>query len=103
MKRIPPQLKRQQMLQQVRDIYARLAERPLERNCQSTTRCCRFQLTGQTPFLTRGEALLARTAAKAAGRRKAPLPPDGSCPLLAHDGKCAIYEDRPFACRTHFC
>lgn len=103
MKRIPPQLKRQQLLQEVREVYQKLEERPLDRQCQSTTRCCRFRLTGQTPFLTRGEALLARSAAKAAGRRKWPVPADGSCPLLGAEGKCSIYADRPFACRTHFC
>ncbi len=93
----------QTLLKRVQEVYARLAERPIERHCTSRTDCCRFRLTGQTPFLTRGEALLARQAARAAGRKKLPLPADGSCPLLGQDGRCTIYDSRPFACRTHFC
>ncbi|MDB6069573.1 MAG: hypothetical protein JWL81_744, partial [Verrucomicrobiales bacterium] len=84
-------------------IYARLATRPIERNCTGISDCCRFRLTGQTPFLTRGEALIARQAARAAGRKKLTFPADGSCPLLGPEGRCTIYHSRPFACRTHFC
>ena len=94
---------RTSLLGEVRNIYERLARRPLERNCTGRTDCCRFRLTGQTPFLTRGEALVARQAARAAGRKKLLLPADGSCPLLGQDGRCTIYGSRPFACRTHFC
>lgn len=94
---------RTQLLQQVRDIYVRLSKRPIDRNCTGLSDCCRFRLTGQTPFLTRGEALVARQAARAAGKKKIPLPADGSCPLLGSDGRCTIYDSRPFACRTHFC
>ena len=91
------------LLSQVREVYARLAQRPIERNCLNRTDCCRFRLTGRTPFLTRGEALVAHSAARAAGKKKLPLPADGSCPLLGPDGRCTIYDSRPFACRTHFC
>jgi len=29
---------------------------------------------------------------------------DGACPLLKREtGRCMIYSDRPFGCRTHFC
>lgn len=91
------------LLHQVREIYVRLAQRPVERNCTGISDCCRFRLTGQTPFLTRGEALVARQAARAVGRKKLVSPADGSCPLLGPDGRCTIYQSRPFACRTHFC
>ena len=91
------------LLREVREIYTRLAARPLERSCTGRTDCCRFRLTGQTPFLTRGEALVARQAARTAGKKKLPVPADGSCPMLGADGRCTIYESRPFACRTHFC
>ena len=94
---------RSDLLSKVRQVYERLAHRPIERNCTGLTDCCRFRLTGQTPFLTRGEALVARQAASAAGKKKLPLPADGSCPLLGPIGRCTIYESRPFACRTHFC
>jgi uncharacterized protein len=91
--------------EKVRAIYDALALRPVIRNCIARTECCRFRLTGETPHLTKGEALLAAKAFRASGRRSLPAPgPDGACPLLSRgDGRCTIYEDRPFACRTHFC
>lgn len=56
------------------------------------------------PFVTRGEALVAARAFKATGRKSLPTRADGSCPLLKDaTGGCLIYNDRPFACRTHFC
>ncbi len=90
----------------VRAIYAELANRPVERNCTQLTECCRFKLTGATPYLTKGEALVAAHGVKASGRKAVPEPPpgkDGACPLLKADGKCLVYADRPFGCRTHFC
>lgn len=88
----------------VRQIYAELATRPVERQCLRRTECCQFKLTGLTPYLTKGEAALAARAWRASGRTKIPSPADGSCPMLEpHSGKCLIYADRPFGCRTHFC
>ena len=94
--------RRQALLAGVRAIYKELAARPLERDCTGRAECCHFKLTGRTPFLTRGEALVAAQAVRASGRKKLPLSPDGACPLL-ENGKCRIYEGRPFGCRTHFC
>lgn len=57
-------------------------------------------------MLTKGEALVAATALRAAGRRKLPEsidPATGACPCLDKKGRCIIYEARPFGCRTHFC
>jgi Fe-S-cluster containining protein len=89
---------------EVRAIYAELAARPIERNCTRLTECCQFKLTGRTPFLTRGEALVAAKAVRASGRRELPEKTDGTCPLLnPANGHCMIYADRPFGCRTHFC
>lgn len=88
----------------VRAIYQELATRPIERACVTRTECCRFRLTGRTPFLTKGEALVAAKAWRATGRTRLPDAPDGACPLLdSATGKCRIYEGRPFGCRTHFC
>jgi Fe-S-cluster containining protein len=88
----------------VRQVYADLAARPVERNCTRLTECCQFRHTGYTPWLTDAEALLAARAFRATGRKALPDPPDGSCPMLdARSGRCVIYADRPFACRTHFC
>lgn len=101
MRRDPAQA---ETLRQVRAIYDEWQQRPLARNCTGLAQCCRFRLTGRIPYLTRGEALLAARAWRAAGRKSLPLPNDGSCPLLdPHTGLCRIYPDRPFGCRTHFC
>lgn len=100
-------------LAEVRAIYAELAARPVERQCLGRAECCHFKLTGLTPYLTRGEALLAAKALRATGRTRLPeagqlspqpSPDDGRCPLL-HPAtqRCLIYEARPFGCRTHFC
>ncbi|MBU3665197.1 MAG: YkgJ family cysteine cluster protein [Chthoniobacterales bacterium] len=91
-------------LAEVRAIYCDLAERPLERRCELRTECCHFKLTGKTPYLTRGEALLAAHALRTTGRKSLPSRNDGACPLLdAQTSRCLIYENRPFGCRTHFC
>jgi len=90
-------------LDEVRAVYRDLAARPVERACIRRTECCQFKLTGRTPQLTRGEALLAAKALRASGRKALPERTDGACPLLRDDGACLIYADRPFGCRTHFC
>ena len=89
---------------EVRKVYAALATRPIERNCTRLKECCHFKLTGRTPYLTRGEALVAAKALRATGRKSLPVAADGMCPLLdVRNGNCLIYNDRPFGCRTHFC
>ena len=91
-------------LDEVRQIYADLAARPIDRNCVRLKECCHFKLTGRTPYLTKGEALLAAQALRATGRKQLPENPTGACPLLeAATGNCLIYDSRPFGCRTHFC
>ena len=91
-------------LAEVRAIYQELAKRPVQRNCIARTECCQFQLTGLTPHLTKGEALLAAKAFRSTGRRELAETDDGACPMLQRaTGRCLIYADRPFGCRTHFC
>jgi uncharacterized protein len=91
-------------LNEVREVYADLALRPIERNCARVKECCHFKLTGRTPYLTKGEALLAATALRRGGRTQLPKNPMGACPLLdSTSGDCLIYDSRPFGCRTHFC
>ena len=94
----------QSALKEIRQIYADLATRPIDRNCVRLKECCHFKLTGRTPYLTKGEALLAAHALRATGRRQLPTNPNGACPLLdPQTGDCLIYDSRPFGCRTHFC
>lgn len=90
-------------LAEVRAIYRDLANRPVERDCQSLAGCCQFRQTGRVPVLTRGEALLAAKGVRAAGRKQLKPHPEGACPALGVDRRCTIYEFRPFGCRTHFC
>jgi len=91
-------------LNEVRQVYVDLAQRPIQRNCLRKTECCHFKLTGRTPYLTKGEAVVAAKAFRATGRKSLPETVDGSCPMLQQEtGNCLIYEDRPFGCRTHFC
>ena len=87
---------------EVRAIYREWELRPLERACTGRGDCCRFRHTGRTPFLTKGEALVAAMAWRAAGRTEVQEAPDGACPFLKNN-RCQIYEGRPFGCRTHFC
>ena len=87
----------------IRAIYAEVAARPIERACTLRTECCHFKLTGRTPYLTKGEALTAAKALRSTGRTRLPERTDGACPLLDPHGRCLIYHDRPFGCRTHFC
>ena len=96
--------KLQSALVEVRQVYVDLARRLIERNCLRRTECCHFKLTGRTPYLTKGEAIVAAKAFRATGRKSLPETADGSCPMLQQEtGNCLIYEDRPFGCRTHFC
>lgn len=88
---------------EIRQIYADLAKRPVDRNCLRRKDCCHFKLTGRTPLLTKGEALLAAQALRRTGRTQLPQSRDGACPLLDANGDCMIYDARPFGCRTHFC
>ena len=91
-------------LAEVRQVYVDLAQRPIERNCVRRTECCHFKLTGRTPYLTKGEAIVAAKAFRATGRKSLPENADGSCPMLQPEtDNCLIYQDRPFGCRTHFC
>ena len=94
----------QAALTEVSNVYAELARRPIERNCTRRTECCHFKLTGRTPYLTKGEALVAAKALRATGRKSLPENGDGTCPMLHREtGSCLIYQARPFGCRTHFC
>src|SRR5450756_3247126 len=85
-------------LAEVRAIYQELARRPVQRNCIARTECCQFQLTGLTPHLTKGEALLAAKAFRATGRKELPEADDRACPMLKREtGRCMIYADRPLS------
>jgi len=95
-------------LDSLREIYSR-ADALLEGwSCEGTTECCRFAITGRTPMLWPNEWALVQAAVAARGGRPArgrrlPVADDGACPLLDRGGRCTIYRDRPFGCRTFYC
>ena len=99
----PAETLRREALDEVRAVYREVENRPVERACIRRTECCQFKLTGRTPMLTKGEAVLAAKALRAFGRKEMPEREDGACPMLRDNGACMIYQDRPFGCRTHFC
>ena len=93
-------------IRQVREVYRDLEEIDEPRDCVDRTDCCHFRLTGKTPVLTTGEALVAAKGVRATGKKaltESLDPKRGKCPLLGVAGKCTIYDSRPFGCRTHFC
>jgi Fe-S-cluster containining protein len=74
--------------------------------------CCHFGLTGREPYPTPVElvevdlALRARGSARPERGARGRLPvvaAERACPLLSNEGRCTIYESRPFGCRTYFC
>jgi Fe-S-cluster containining protein len=93
-----------EILAEVSAVYRELEKRPFSRDCISRAQCCHFQLTGKTPQLTLGEALLALKAWRSTGRNDVPQTSDGACPFLdCTTARCSIYQARPLGCRTHFC
>lgn len=98
-----------QVVASVLNIYERHIEsRPLPRQCEARTECCRFRLTGKTPMVTKGEAITAAFGWRATGHKRIPVTersesPDGACPFLSTTGRCGNYQHRPLGCRTHFC
>ncbi len=93
-------------MHEVEAVYGEVEALPVQRDCLARTRCCQFLLTGRTPMLTLGEALVAARAMRAKGRPELPSrtdPKTGRCPFLGPDTRCTIYNARPLGCRTHFC
>ena len=81
--------------------------------CSACARCCHGRLAGREPYVTSIElcaiarAVRRRGGALARAPRRGKQRPvavdDGTCPLLAADGRCKIYQDRPLGCRTFWC
>lgn len=93
----------EEALTTLRALYAELEQRPLQRSCTLRTECCHFRITGRQPLVTHTEALWAARGVRASGKKKLTPHPDAACPCLGKNGRCTIYQHRPFGCRTHFC
>jgi hypothetical protein len=76
-------------------LYARTS-------CPASAECCQLAKTGRQPWLWPSEWLVLEERLLR-DRRKVVQRADGACPLLTEAGRCSVYEDRPFGCRTFFC
>ncbi len=65
--------------------------------------CCRHisVFAVEALVLARALARLPRGEIAVIRRRAASAAKEGACPLLADDGACLLYDDRPVICRTH--
>lgn len=102
------------LLAELRALYAEADALHSTTTCPASTECCRFGVTGREPYLTSIELLAIQRAVAAGGgplsRKRRALPLAGksteserTCPLLSENGRCSIYANRPFGCRTFFC
>ncbi len=84
----------QTALAEVRQVYVDLAQKPIQRNCLRKTECCHFKLTGRTPYLTKGEAVVAAKALRATGRKSLPENPDnGNGPRQLPNAVADVLEE----------
>lgn len=96
-------VRRTDVLDAVRDVYARLqheidVRKPI---CSTSGRCCRFEKFDHRLYVT----TLELAAFVQQMRSMAPLTPswDGTgCPYQI-DGLCSVHTIRPFGCRVFFC
>ena len=109
---------------ELRAIYAEADALYADWSCPSSTECCRFGITGREPYVTSVELSLVKRAVARNGRpldlgpsraKRRGLPvldtreggprtqDERRCPLLTDEGRCSVYADRPFGCRTFYC
>jgi Fe-S-cluster containining protein len=113
------------LLAELSAVYADAAALLSDWTCPASTECCRFGITGREPYVTSIEvAAVKRELARIGGarafrgaeplaaraspthdkkRRLALVADERTCPLLDHEGRCAVYAARPLGCRTFFC
>jgi Fe-S-cluster containining protein len=104
------------LLEELLALYRQVDLSQQGASCPASTECCRFGVTGREPYVTSIEvAALRRAVARRGGplstkRRALPLAagPDARkderiCVFLDAGGRCAVYESRPFGCRTFHC
>jgi hypothetical protein len=87
---------------ETRAVYRHADQAYAPFSCPASAECCQLAKTGRQPWLWLGEWLVLEERLAREGRRPRARP-DGACPLLGDDGRCTVYEDRPFGCRTFFC
>ena len=125
MPRPSPRVRTDELLAQLAEVYRDADALFWGWSCPASTECCRFGLTGREPYVTSLELAALKQAVAARGGprawKRAPtvaedpaglstgrvalpvLAEERRCPMLAADGRCAVYEARPLGCRTFFC
>jgi Fe-S-cluster containining protein len=101
------------LLEELAALYREIDALHAGSSCPASTECCRFGITGREPYVTSVEIAAIK---RAVSRRGGPLSPkrralpialaatrERVCGLLDRDGRCSVYESRPFGCRTFFC
>ncbi|HEX4353023.1 MAG TPA: YkgJ family cysteine cluster protein [Polyangiales bacterium] len=92
-------------LDELRTLYARVDALYAEWSCPNSGDCCRFGPSARQPYVTAIEwsAIRHAVAADGGGRHRYLPMAERTCPLLDRDGRCSVYADRPFGCRTFYC
>ncbi len=92
---------------ELRALYAAVDGLTHGFTCDASTDCCRFGVTGREPYPSAVELFVLAKAVRARGglpkRRSLPVSGERRCPLLSDEGRCLVYDARPFGCRTFFC
>jgi Fe-S-cluster containining protein len=97
-----------ELIDELRALYREVDALHAGWSCPASTDCCHFGRTGREPYVTSIElALVERARAKVSagqrsGGRRLPVA-DRRCAMLTEEGRCSIYAERPFGCRTFFC
>jgi Fe-S-cluster containining protein len=98
---------RKSFLDELRALYAEVDALTAGYSCDASTDCCRFGVTGREPYPTAVELAELDRAVRARGglgkSRSLPVAGERRCAMLSDDGRCRIYQARPFGCRTFFC
>jgi uncharacterized protein len=103
-----------QWLAELRALYVRVDALYADWSCPSSNDCCHFGSAGHQPYVTAIELVAIRSALAELGswpsepRGLLPLLHEGGgerrrCPLLDPEGRCSVYAQRPFGCRTYYC
>lgn len=97
-------LRERRALEGLESVYRKAADTLRRFRCAQSAECCQLRKAGREPYLFPVEWMHIAAALRAAARSLPEPRSDGACAFLSPDRtRCAIYEVRPFGCRTFFC
>jgi uncharacterized protein len=119
---------RDELLAELAWLYGEIVAATAAISCDDSADCCDFGETGREPYLTplewqflmqdasfqrvasslRARAGEANASGRAHARKPLPVIADNTarvtpCPLLSAEGRCQVYQARPYGCRTYYC